>query len=272
MDGFDIVTTVFPGTPTVQPMVEFNKRGARKQDNYCAGFDWRFFGLSNDGRCLYPGLQVGTSFPAFFRLPDLVTRSDRRDGVPCLVATWTKENLERSVWLSESVAFNPVFFMDRFEDKEKSETRTTEISWHRTPGGHLYPKSISHNSIITRGGGRYAFEEVTTISHADFASPIDPTVFTLAGLGLNEGQVIGLPGLKHEDCPVWHNGKLDPAYTVRDRDNERAKLLPVSTPSGPPAPYPTPSNAPWIVGVVAGVVAVVTGVAALVIRRRRAVA
>jgi|GEM_PF-5838480 len=110
-------------------------------------------------------------------------------------------------------------------------------------------------------------EEVTYVLDADFESPIDPAVFTVAGFGLNEGQVIGYPELKFEDQPRWKNGKVDYTETASKRPEGVG-----SSNAAPPtaAPYPTESNLSTIIGIVAAVLAVVAAAAALVVRRRRA--
>ena len=56
-------------------------------------------------------------------------------------------------------------------------------------------------------GDKVESEETITVLVADFDTPIDPTVFTLAGLNLNDGQRIAYPDVPAEDQPVWRNGK-----------------------------------------------------------------
>ena len=106
--------------------------------------------------------------------------------------------------------------------------------------------------------------------------PIDPAVFTLAGLGLNENQPVGLPGLDSSKFPLWRNGKVDHSYTFGDQQDERERrqraLDPRPDPPAPPAPPPMPgrgTSLTFVVGVVAGVLSVLTAVAAYVLRRRR---
>lgn len=255
-------------------MVEFHPLGSRNFDGYCTHFDWRYFGLSNDGRCLYSRLQVAVDFPKFFGLSGVVTRTENRGEPPCLVASRKIPNVERSVWLSERDEYNPVYFHDWYEAGGMPETRTTEINWQRIPGGHLYPKSVKHNTMIMLAAGKFASEEVVIMTHADFDSPIDPAVFTVAGLGLNENQVVGLPGLNPIDHPVWRGGRLDPSYTAGSLMAERAKQSggDARPAGGPPAPadYPSQGNTARVVGIVAAVLAVVTAVLAVVVRRKRA--
>lgn len=270
-DGYGIVTTVVPGTPPTHHMVEFKRLGTWNFDYYCTGFDWRYFGLSNDGLCDYPGLHIATDFPKFFGLPAIVTRLDNRGVLPCLVASRkvALNNVEWSVWLSERDGLNPVFFENKFEVMAKPESRTTELSWQQTAGGHLFPKRVKHNTMISTNGSKYPLEEVVTITHADFDSPIDPAVFTVAGFGLNENQVIGYPELDHQKQPRWRNGQVDYSETAG-----KQTLVAVNAGAAPPAaaPYPTENNLSLIVGTVAGALAIGTAIIALVIRRNRRVA
>lgn len=275
-DGYGIVTTILPGTTPNQHMVEFRRFGGPLGFDYsCTHFDWRYFGLSNACKCIYPRLHIAVDFPKFFKQPGVVTRTEDRGGAPCLVATVNTPKYDQSVWLSERDGFNPVFFEDMMRFGDIPEPRTTEISWQRTAGGHFYPKRVKNNTIATADGTKHATDEVITVTHADFDSPIDPAVFTLAGLGLNENQAIGLPGLDTMDCPLWRNGQVDHSYTVRKRMEELARSQSNGTgPSEAGRPiqvrYPSQGNTTLIVGIVAAVLAVVSAAAAVVVRRRRA--
>ncbi|MBP3957256.1 hypothetical protein J8F10_18500 [Gemmata sp. G18] len=273
-EGYGIVTTVVRGSPPTLHTVEFVRLGTRNLDGYCTYFDWRYFGLSNDRPCGYPKLHIGSDFPGFFGRSDVQTRRENRGGVPCLVAAMSRKtgHLQQSVWLSEREEFNPVFFEDKFEVVGgEPESRTTEVSWQLTPGGHRYPKTVKHNTTISFNGAKYPGEEIVTVTHADFDSAIDPAVFTLAGLGLNENQAIGLPDLKPSERPLWRNGKVDESYTL---GQYTADMLGPQTAvaDGPKtvANYPAEGSTTLTVSIVTALLAVVTAVLAVVIRRRRA--
>ncbi len=272
-EGYGIVTTVVRGAPPTLHAVEFVRLGTRNLDGYCTFFDWRYFGLSNDRMCGYSRLHIGTDFPGFFGRPEVQTRNENRDGVPCLVATMSRKpaNLQQSVWLSERDGFHPIFFEDKFEVEGKPESRTAEVSWQLTPGGHRYPKTMKHDTTISFNGAKYRSEEVVTVTQADFDSAIDPAVFTLAGFGLNENQAIRLPDLEPSKLPLWRNGKVDESYTL---DQYTADLLgPPSAVADSPktvASYPAQSNSTLVVSFAAALLATVTAVLAVVIRRRRA--
>ena len=271
-EGYGLTTTVLPGSPPVPHAVEFKRLGTWSFDIYCAGFDWRYFGLSNDPRCVYERLHVAADFPKFFGLPGVVTRAAKRGDLPCVVASRKLKTVEWSVWLSERDGFNPVFFEEKFEVKGEPESRTTEINWQPTAGGHHFPKRVKHNTMVTVGGVKFPTEEVVTVTHADFDSPIDPAVFTVAGLGLNENQAILFPDRELLDQPLWRNGQIDYSRTVGKQMAERMAGGQAATVSNPPAPAPYPSQSKFtlVAGIIAAVFAVGAAVAAVVVRRRRA--
>jgi hypothetical protein len=204
-----------------------------------------------------------------FEKEDVVVRSERLGEVSCLFTyrKAAKNNWELSVWQSERDEYNPVRFLEKFEVDGVPEARTTEIEWQQTPGDFLFIKHLKHNTMISVGGTKIACEEVVAVHHADFESAIDPTVFTVAGFGLNENQVIGYPELKAEDQPRWRNGKVDYSETAAKQAPAGNSAAPQST-----APYPVESNLSSFIGMIAGVLAVVTAITALVLRRRRAAA
>lgn len=270
-EGYGLMTTVLPGSPPVLHLVQFHRVGTWSFDRYCTGFDWRYFGLSNASTCMYQHLHVAADYQKLFGQPDMLTRSEKRGGLPCLVASKKTDRLDRSVWLGEQDGFHPVYFEDVIQVEGVPEARTTEVSWQRTPGGHLFPARVKHNSIVSLDGKKLAFEEVVTVTHADFDSPIDPAVFTVAGLGLNENQLIGFPDLEPQDQPRWRNGEID--YSATDRQRAEAGGRPaVLDGQAAPAAYPSQGNLTLIVGISAAVFAIGTAVAAVVIRRRRAAA
>lgn len=266
-EGFGIVTTVLANPRPPLHVVGFHRLESRNFDYGCTRFDWRYFGLCNVGKCAYTQKHVAMDFTNFFMRSNIVTRQDKRNGTPCLAATAKTTGSDQSVWLSEHDGYNPVLFADHLVFNGVPEDRTTEVSWQKTPGGHYFPKTVKHNAIVFQDGQRRAQEEIITITHADFDSPIDPAVFTLAGLGLNENQVVGFPDLETADYPYWRNGKVDYDYTLRKRMNETANERP-AVPAA--ASYPGRGNAGLVLSITAGMLAILAAVAAIFIRRRRA--
>jgi hypothetical protein len=258
------MTNVLPGSPPVQHVVEFHRFGTFPTEIYCTAFDWRHLGLANADTCQYSRLHVAADFTKFFGLPVITVRSEKRGDLLCQVISRkvANNNTEWSVWLSERDALNPVFFHEKFDVAGVPESRTTEITWQKTAGGHYFPKRVKHNSIVSIGSAKTPSEQTIDITHADFDSPIDPAVFTVAGFGLNDGQVIDYPELEDKDRPRWKNGRVE--YPGEAKQPESASAAPMAA-----APYPVESNLTLVVGVVAAVLAVGTAVAALVLRRRR---
>ena len=56
-------------------------------------------------------------------------------------------------------------------------------------------------------GEKFQSDETINVIDADFHSPINPVVFTLAGLNLNDGQLIAYPDVPAADRPRWRNAK-----------------------------------------------------------------
>ena len=196
--------------------------------------------------------------------------SDKRNGVPCLVASRKIEinNARWSVWLSEGDEFNPVFFEEKYEVNGEPGIKTTEIEWQRATGGHLFPKRLKHNSKFTFHGTKSESEHLVIITLADFESSINPAVFTVAGFGLNENQVIGFPELEGKDEPHWRNGKIDYSNNAV-KPEIAAGGQPVAVGPLVSAPHPGQGNITGIIAIVAAMLAVVALIAAVVIRRKR---
>lgn len=265
-EGYGIMTTVLPGMPLAQHMVEFHRDGTFPTEIYCTAFDWRFLGLSNADVCQYTNQHIGANFTKFFGLPGVKAGTRNRGAIGCVVASRNVplNNTEWSVWLSEQDEFNPVFFEEKFDVNGISEIRSTNIEWQRTSTGRMFPKRVQHTAIVSVGSTKTPSDQVLTLSHVDFDSPIDPAVFTVAGFGLNEKQIIAYPELKPEEQPRWKNGKVDYSETAAKQAASGNAAVPQAV-----APYPVESNLSSIIGICAAVMAVVTAVTALVLRRRR---
>lgn len=273
--GYSIVTTVLAGSPPTLHVVSFHPLDSRSFDYDCTHFDWRYLGLCNASKCLYTQLHIATSFSEFFRQPGISARAASRGNVPCLVSKLSSVARDQVVWLSTHDGYHPIYFEDIFQADGEPEIHSTEVSWQRTAGGHFYPKSVNNKTTIRFGSSKYTTEEVITVLHADFDSPIEPSTFTLSGLGLNENQAIGYPGLKTEEMPLWRQGKVDGSYTVRDHmrntsPNSGSGSLDGMSHVDNIAPYPSSSTAALVIGIVAGVLSLTAAITAVVIRLRRA--
>lgn len=196
-----------------------------------------------------------------------------RNGGRCLVTEIKRESGQSGIWFGVSDKYNPVWFKSDSESGGKSQQLTTEVRWRETVGNHLFPDRITHKSLKN---GALVYEEIITIPHADFDSAVDQSVFTLAGLGLNESQPIAYPNTDASDWPVWHDGRADPSLSRRAvakaMKAERDGPVDSGLSNVPPvAAYPAPANTSLIVGLVFGALSVVTlAIAVLYKRRRRA--
>jgi len=271
-EGYGFVTTIKKGPQGPNHAVEF-RVGTYNFDNYCTHFDWRFLGLSNDEPCGYKRLKIAEEFTSYFMRNGLTVRNEMRDEQPCLVARYKYKNMEDgpSVWLSEREEFNPVYFEEKMILDNVPEFRTTKIRWQKLKSGQLYPQSIQYNTKVQYGMDkvRHPQQYNLTILHADFGGPIDPKVFTFAGFGLNENQLVLLPDVKAEDCPRWRNGKLDYDHTL---NKEMAKLAKEQAAFEKPrasSAYPGQGNTMLIISIATGVLAIAATIA-VVIRRQRA--
>ena len=266
---------MLPGQPTTTHAVSFHQIGKWNADPYCTSFDWRYLGLANASLCLYDQLKSRVAFPAFIREKGVQSRQASRGGLPCIIADLKREKYDTSVWLSSQFGNNPVYFEQTIRLDDGPQVTTTEVTWQETKGGVLYPKTVKNKSVIRTSSGRHNSEEVITVLHADFESPVDPLIYTIPGFGLNENQAIGFPEIKSDDHPLWRNGKIDYEYTSKKRflDEYRKSHSSASSGTPPPEPptneYPTESNSLWIVSIVTGSLSALLATAAMVIRWRR---
>ena len=130
-----------------------------------------------------------------------------RNKKPCLVSNLTTPTSQSETHFSIDEGHNPVFSTGTYKSDLGQLQLTTEIDWRKTPGHHRYPSRIHRTE---KKGGTLESEETITVIDADFHNPIDPVVFTLDGLTLNDGQLIAYPDVPAEQQPRWRNGGLAP--------------------------------------------------------------
>lgn len=166
---------------------------------------------------------------------DPVERSVR-DGHPCLVVHSPFGDGVRHTWFRSDLGMNPVFVDEGIPKSEYKQT--TEITYAKYSGADVwFPKTIlvSHST-----GGRQpkAFREHISIEKAEFNATIPDNVFTLAGLGLEDGQAIVYPGTKPGDEPIWRNGTFD----KNDTAAKAAAAAMEQMMTQPPVPDAPPSS------------------------------
>ena len=269
--GRILMTTIYPGQPAVTAMVGFQTSPGLSPMYTTLNIDWRFLGLCNNPLSLYQDIQMTEGYRQLASNPKLHTSQQVRGGSQCLVASLGPAG-QFDVWFDEANRFNPVLHSSRHKDGQVPGARlTTEVAWKSTPGDHLYPSRVAHTF---KEGDSLRHEEVLTVLDADFHNPVDPAVFTLAGLGLNNNQQVGFPELKPEDQPRWRDGKVDYSLSARAvieaarAEAGRNGSVPTPRPA-PAAPYPDNGDSKFLVlGIASGVMALAS-LAVLVYRRRR---
>lgn len=221
------VTTIVPPDPDRQDY-EVSFRDAKNSplpfDTDAMHFDWRLYGLlSMSGHFFYKSIDVVDAHLRYFEHYGATVRTDTRSGIECLVVEWRTWYYNRTVWLSIADDYHPIYFEELKKWYDPHEWNTQEIQWQRLPGGRIFPKRIKTYRVIRDGDVPHYSEQIVTVLHVDFDKPISPLVFTIAAIGLNEGQAIAYPGVDPMDRPVWHKGKADSSYTVRDYMLDKAK-------------------------------------------------
>ncbi|QEG31247.1 hypothetical protein GobsT_60680 [Gemmata obscuriglobus] len=269
--NYTLVTTILPAPPGRTHLVEFRNSSGQPTDYFVTDIDWRFLGLCNGPLSTYNRVPFAQSYRERMANPLLKTSEQDRGGEACLVTEIEREKGCSAIWFGSKSRCNPVWFESHNGTGDKAVQLMTEVRWLEGAGKHLYPERVKH---VARHAGVLQYEETITLQHADFDTPVAPSVFTLAGLGLNEGQPIAYPNTDPADWPVWRDGRADPSLSRRTLAEEQAaQARPIDAapqPSPPVAAYPTPHNTSLVVGVVAGVIAAVSIVSALIYRRWRA--
>jgi LPXTG-motif cell wall-anchored protein len=152
----------------------------------------------------------------------------------------------------------------RFQErKENADYRNPD--WNRF-GDYRFPTKVVHREPATFGSQQCTAEETISISIADFKSPVSDTVFTLAGVGLRDGQVIHFPGTKLADAPMWFQGRVDRERTIRTISDPKFEehLRPETT-----AKLPIANSSSYYVALLAGVISLLLGAIAIFLRYKR---
>ena len=268
-ENYTLVTTVLPAPPGTTHIVEFRDSRSQLSEYFVPDIDWRFLGLCNAPLATYNKIPITQSYRERMANPLLRTSEQDRNGGRCLVAEIKRDKGLSSIWFGLKEKYNPVWHKSESESGGTASLLTTEARWHETAGKHLYPERITHTSL--RDGALY-YQEIITVQHADFDSPVEPSVFTLAGLGLNENQPIAYPNTDAGAWPVWRDGRADPSLSRRAvaqaaQAEGNGPVDPGAQNPPPVAAYPVSGNTSLVVGLAFGALAVVA--LALAVRHRR---
>jgi len=205
--GYYLHTSVAPGNPKVTQIVAFDKTPA-----FATGFpeydiDWRLLGMTNNVLRVYRLADVEGGCKNYLTNPKMVLSQAVRNLRPCLVSALTTPTSQSETHFSSGDGYNPIYRLWVYDKDQGRCKRATEIDWHKTPGNHLYPSRIKLSDMV---GDQLESNETVTVIDADFHNPIDPVMFTVAGMNLNDGQLIAYPDVPAAEQPIWRNGGLVP--------------------------------------------------------------
>lgn len=202
--GYFLITGVFPGNPKLTSIVGFHKTPALAGYFSELDIDWRFLGMTNNSLHAYKLAAVAEGCQNYLANPKRVLSRSVRDNKPCLVSSLTIPTSHSETYFFVDDGHNPIINTGVYKSDQGLLKCTTEIEWRKTPGNHLYPSRIRHSEMK---GEKFQSDETINVIDADFHSPINPVVFTLAGLNLNDGQLIAYPDVPAADRPRWRNAK-----------------------------------------------------------------
>ncbi len=261
-----ISTTIDPDSSPITSLVEFKPLKSGHPDIYGLDLDWRYLGLSNTRLAVNQRLEIAKGYGELKANPTLRVDTEVRGGVRCSVSTVTNGAISRT-WFADPARGNPILFETTWEKDGKAKRHATEVKWQSTAGGHMYPQIVKNVQLVD---GVVHHEEQITVTHADFHTPVDPAVFTLAGLGLKDNQPVAYPGLDLSRMPRWRDGKADESLSDEAQRRAQGSGWPTDVvASSVAAAYPTESRTPLILSIVSGTLAVAALVVAFLYRRRK---
>lgn len=177
--------------------------------------------------------------------------TEQLNGTECRVLQWTmKDGLGAAVWVAPSKGNNIVRI--KLEDATSVDLLVSEDVTAVGQSGLWFPRVVRYE---TYKAGELTRREVVRIEEVRLNEPIDPSVFTLAGLALTEGTYVQTPDAKQSG--FLRDGKIDTSRP-KTRFEDTA----------PPTPLTAPPAGPnyWLVG--ACVALVLAAVAVIAVRRR----
>jgi hypothetical protein len=222
-----------------------------------ATVDPRYIGYTNDDTITYRALENSVFGRSDRSLPT-VERLDH-DGRDCWLVKWkTKLGVDFKVVFDPHRGGNPVHFDVNYslpDGRKGREVSEIDLSQYG-PGKVWYPSKMSYEQKF---GDRVQRSETVTFDQVTINEPIPAEVFTLKGLGLQEGQPFCLPnGDPLGPVAIWKDGKLQ--RRPDDKANKFDAVEPVPISGGG-------AINPWLV--VACAVCSLGALALLVFRWRR---
>jgi hypothetical protein len=267
--GHVLITMIYPPSHRTRHVVDFKPLKNHNPDYYGLDIDWRKLGLQNWSLPGYIHLDATAAYQNLYAQQRATISRDIRLGKSCTVISDKIDGREWKIWISDEDDGNPIFFDSTSQQQGVIYHQSTDIKWMKSSGGHMFPQTIKH---LEEKNGKLDNLEDITIIHADFKTPIDPVIFTLKGLDLNDNQRLMFPELQSEDHPRWNQGGIDHSLSENAKSRDAVEMgkksaVPLSTP--PRAAYPNQSNTYLIIGIVSGVVTLFCLSLAILSRRRR---
>jgi hypothetical protein len=230
--GYALSTTVLPKQKGIMG-VKFTKITPEFDKTDDSRMDWARLGMLNKGLSGY--LQNPPDHLLLFmsKHPSLKLEEKTYDKANTYVLTVSANTGYTSCYLRPDLGMNPVYFVTGSSKSGLSSKTTID---YQQVSGQWYPKHIVY--AVGEGALESVREEIT-LKTVELNTPIDPTVFTLAGFGLKNGTPIEYPEIKSRDAqPIWNNGQIDPnenrgqavqrAYEVLDKMAPQPDVQPTS--------------------------------------------
>lgn len=198
-EGHGVVFTITKTGSTPVEVLPLDKFASKEKFRT----DWRLIGL-------FPG-DVYASFDRDPRATLRLLASDKRSVLTPvanseIVLRLNEGPAHREFTLASEFDHNPTrFAMSSPESEVKFEVeyqKVNEIS---------FPKSITLRQSF---GKKPPTEQKITFELVELNLPIDPSVFTVAGMQLPDGLPVELPDRKKSVTPTWRDGKLDYEKTM----------------------------------------------------------
>jgi hypothetical protein len=233
--GYTISTSILPKNKGIMGL-KFTKITPEFDKDDDSRMDWTRLGMLHTGLSGYRKDPPDYALTFMSKHPSLKLEEKTYDKANTYVLTVSAMSGSTSCYLRPDLAMNPVYFVTR-SSKGEAVSKTT-IDYQQV-SSQWYPKSVLY--VLGEGPLESVREEIT-LKTVELNSPIDPTVFTLAGFGLKNGTPIEYPEIKSRDAqPIWNNGQIDPKEN-RGQAVQRAyemleKMAP--TPDVPPTPEST---------------------------------
>ena len=261
--GYAIRTVA--GDATGRAEVGFERLDAEFERIDMWNIDWKRFGLRHGMIADYARGSADATLAELAAKGEREPQRSESGGRSCDVVSQPEVNGGRlRAWFCPELGGNPV----RYEATWPGETSTvTEITYAKLPGGlGWYPEKVFHQEVSK---GSELIRETVVVERADFGVVVPESTFTVAGLGLDDGQFIAYPEIKNSDkYPTLKNGKVDKEYTSGKQavDGYLASInrgdIPAPTPDAPP-----PTNRPYYLASAAVFAALAVG--SLIFARRQ---